>query len=81
MTAATFLAIRCLMELAELNEDDFPAEAFIIRNDMYVDDVLAGSSSVENLKEIKRNLVKILGEGNFQLKKFRSNYVELGDVG
>lgn len=60
LTSSPFLAIRCLQELAILNQNSFPIESNIIKNDFYVDDLVTGTNSIEQLKTIKFNLIQIL---------------------
>lgn len=52
-TAAPFLAIQCLFQLAEENTIEYPTEADIIKNNFYVDDMMTGSESIEELKMTK----------------------------
>ncbi|KAK9722344.1 Pao retrotransposon peptidase [Popillia japonica] len=53
MAAAPFLAIRSLVEIAKINEDTYPNESQIIKHDFYVDDLLTGSSTIDDLATIK----------------------------
>lgn len=79
MTSAPFSAIRCVVELAHINKARYPVESKIIETDFYVDDVLTGAKSIQRLKTIKQNLINILKQGGFQLRKFKSNSAELSD--
>lgn len=76
-TSAPFLAIRCLIEIVNIYEKDFPIEANIIRNDFNVDDLVTGAHSIEKLQLRKDNLVTILSSAGFNLRKFSSNINDL----
>lgn len=75
-TAGSFLAIRCLFEVANEIEHEYPKIAEIIRNDMYVDDLLTGCSSVPEAKLICQQMYDILKDRGFELRKWRSNHPE-----
>lgn len=48
--SATFLAIRCLIQLANENKDLYPIETKTIREDFYVDGLITGSNNINELK-------------------------------
>lgn len=79
MTAAPFLAIRCLYQLALENKKKFPIESQIIKRDFYVDDLLTGSNSIVNLRSIKTKVDQILKTAGFFLRKWNSNVEEFRD--
>ncbi|XP_076660098.1 uncharacterized protein LOC143363386 [Halictus rubicundus] len=54
--SAPFLATRTLQQLADDESKDFPLAAAILKNDMYVDDLLTGTSSVDTAELWKANL-------------------------
>ncbi|XP_055706055.1 uncharacterized protein LOC129803485 [Phlebotomus papatasi] len=74
---APFLATRCLRQLAEDEQQSFPMAAEITMRDFYVDDVLTGTSTVEEAKELQRQLSLMLSQGGFKLKKWTSNSAEV----
>lgn len=47
MNCSPYLVIRTLLKLAEDTENECPLAAHILRNSMYVDDVLAGTHDLE----------------------------------
>ena len=71
--AAPFLATRSLLQLALDERNKFPIAAEIIINDFYVDDVITGADTLEELNEIKQQLVNLLALGGFKLHKWSSN--------
>lgn len=84
-TAASFLAVRCLFQLADENAEKHPKLANIIKTDFYVDDLLSGADDLEEAAQICSGLSAILKQGCFELRKFYSNnkevlkYVEVAD--
>lgn len=72
-TSAPYLAIRSLTQLAYDSENLFPLESQIIKECFYVDDVLTGANSKDELLQIKFNLEEILKQGGFELSKWCSN--------
>ncbi|KAL0860198.1 hypothetical protein ABMA27_010505 [Loxostege sticticalis] len=77
LKSSSYLATRCLVELAEQYSEQFPLAAFILKYQTYVDDVLGTAASLESLKEAKEQLCKLLNVGGFQLHKWSSNTVEV----
>ncbi|XP_063911926.1 uncharacterized protein LOC135128776 [Zophobas morio] len=70
---ASFIATRCLKELADQNQARYPVASEIIRRDFYMDDLLTGADSIEDLTKIKNDVTAILKQGQFELRKFQSN--------
>nr|XP_053623742.1 uncharacterized protein LOC128682840 isoform X1 [Plodia interpunctella] len=77
LKSSSYLATRCLKELANRYKKDFPLAAFIIENSMYVDDALVSQSSPQLLVESKKQLCSLLEIGGFYLHKWYSNYPQL----
>lgn len=76
ITSSAFLAIRCLFALAQLHCSDNPLIARITTNDFYVDDLLTGADSLDELSCIQRETADILKKGGFELRKWSSNSPE-----
>ncbi|XP_025836105.1 uncharacterized protein LOC112906362 [Agrilus planipennis] len=74
--AAPFLATRVLSELGNKNLDNFPLAANTILNQCYVDDILSGAMDLDTLFDLRNQLIKLLGLGNFKLHKWGSNSKE-----
>ncbi|KYM93800.1 hypothetical protein ALC62_15589 [Cyphomyrmex costatus] len=70
---ASFLAVRCLHQLAELEKDRFPKAAEVITKDFYMDDLLTGGNTVQEIRELKLELIELLAEGGFELHKWNTN--------
>lgn len=71
--SASFLATRCLKQLAIDYSVQFPQASNIIRQDFYVDDLLTGTNSIEKLERLKDDIVYILRSAGFNLRKWLSN--------
>ncbi|KAJ8946634.1 hypothetical protein NQ317_003844 [Molorchus minor] len=70
---ASFLAIRCLHQLAHDNISEHPLASRAILNDFYVDDLITGADTFQKTIELKHNVETILKRGGFQLRKWVSN--------
>ncbi|XP_065369024.1 uncharacterized protein LOC135961453 [Calliphora vicina] len=73
VNCAPYLAIRTLHELAEQCYNDYPEVSSILRNHMYVDDVLAGSHDISLALKSRDALIKVLDSAKFSLRKWISN--------
>ncbi|XP_025997552.2 uncharacterized protein LOC105197924 [Solenopsis invicta] len=73
---ASFLAVRCLHQLAELEKEKFPKAAEVVLKDFYIDDLLTGGNSIEEVKELKNQLIGLLAKGGFELHKWNTNVVD-----
>jgi hypothetical protein len=51
-SSAPFLATRCLKKLADDNEQQYPRAAHVLKNDLYIDDLLSGTSTIEEAIDI-----------------------------
>ena len=67
--SAGFHAIRPLLQLAETTKD--PAASIALKFDMYVDDLLTGTSQTE-AKALQDVLIEHLATAGFQLRKWSS---------
>ncbi|XP_070163514.1 uncharacterized protein [Polyergus mexicanus] len=79
MASSSFLAIRCMQEVARQMSQEYPEAAEVISKDFYVDDLLTGADTVDNLLRIKQDIISILTSARFELRKWRSNGPGLGD--
>jgi hypothetical protein len=55
-----FLATRCLKKLADDNEQQYPRAAHVLKNNFYVDDLLSGTSTIEDAINIQKELSSLL---------------------
>ncbi|XP_075158064.1 uncharacterized protein LOC142231336 [Haematobia irritans] len=70
---AAFLAIRAMHQLAFDERELFPIGANIVTRDFYVDDLISGGDSIEEVIEIREQITSLLKRGNFQIRKWCSN--------
>jgi hypothetical protein len=66
--------------LAQYNLDLHPKAAQILQDDFYVDDLLSGTSTVEEAMEVQRELSTLLATAGFPLMKRASNNSKLLDT-
>ena len=77
IACSTFLSQRTLKQLAIDQGAGYPISAQILQSEIYMDDVLSGADSVQEL-EIKRvEISELLQSGGFPLRKWSSNSVEV----
>ncbi|KAJ8866164.1 hypothetical protein PR048_033688 [Dryococelus australis] len=57
----------------------YPRAQNALQNHIFVDDIVTGASSVEDAFVLKNQLIKLLGKGGFELKKWWSNQLQLLD--
>lgn len=79
LKSSSYLATRCLKELAERFKDQYSLASSVLLSQTYVDDLLTGHDDVNTLKEIKRQLIELLSLGGFRLHKWGSNNAMLLD--
>ena len=73
VSASPYLAVRTLQQTAADHGQDHPEAAQHIRSSFYVDDLLAGATSVEAALQLHSDLRTILKRGGFNLCKWRSS--------
>lgn len=74
VSSSPYLAIRTLIQLAQEGRSQFPLAAEAITSDLYVDDVVSGSHSVETALELQAQLIALFQSGCFELRKWSSNH-------
>ena len=72
-SSAPYLATRCLQKLADDNRCHFPRAAHTLSNDFYVDDLLSGTSTIEDAITLQQELSTLLQTAGFTLRKWASN--------
>lgn len=70
---APWLAIRTLTQLANDYQNEYPRACHIIRDSFYVDDLMYGANSVEELYDIHREICAVMCKGCLKLRKWSSN--------
>lgn len=77
MKCSSYLATRCLIELAKRFGDKYPKAASALKYNCYVDDVSTGSNQINDLIQLKNELIQLMELGGFQLHKWCSNSPEV----
>lgn len=77
VTSPSYLAIRCLHELDAQNGSQFPTAKNILTQSTYVDDIVAGANTVQELSVIQREVIGLLKLCGCSLKKWTSNCLEI----
>ncbi|XP_055920880.1 uncharacterized protein LOC129952352 [Eupeodes corollae] len=70
---APYLANRTLKKLASDQESAYPLAAQMIREDMYIDDLVSGADTLEVAKEKYHQISTLLSSAGFHLRKWMSN--------
>nr|XP_012135784.1 PREDICTED: uncharacterized protein LOC105661897 [Megachile rotundata] len=73
IASAPFLAIRSLQQLAKDEGDQFPLASEALLNDFYVDDLLTGTQTFDETIQLRDQLIKLTGLGNFHLRQWSPN--------
>ncbi|XP_012521918.1 uncharacterized protein LOC105828224 [Monomorium pharaonis] len=74
ISSALFLAIRTIQQLANDEESKFSIGAKILKCDLYVDDLLTGANTLEELIQIRDETINILKRGGFNIRQWASNH-------
>ncbi|XP_011859029.1 PREDICTED: uncharacterized protein LOC105556542 [Vollenhovia emeryi] len=78
---ASYIAVKCVQQLAKDEGKRFPWAAKVVQEDFYMDDLLTGAMTVEELMELKHQLIELLKLGGFELHKWGSNAKVLNEGG
>lgn len=72
-SSAPFLAVRVLKQLATDSMISHPRAAAVILNDFYVDDVITGADTVDEVIALRKELIDLLKTAGFNLRKWTTN--------
>ncbi|XP_066593609.1 uncharacterized protein [Prorops nasuta] len=73
VSAAPFLAIRTIHQLADDESENFPVAAGILKRDLYVDDLLTGADTMEALYSVRNEVIEVFSRGGFDIRQWASN--------
>ncbi|XP_062121681.1 uncharacterized protein LOC133835668 [Drosophila sulfurigaster albostrigata] len=74
VNCAPFLSLRVLQQLADDTRLEYPLASRVISNNMYVDDVLAGTHTKEEAIRTIAEVCAALDSAGFKLRKWTSNH-------
>ncbi|XP_063990402.1 uncharacterized protein LOC135169383 [Diachasmimorpha longicaudata] len=77
IASAPYLAVRCLQQLAEDEQQRYPTASRILKRDLYVDDVFTGAETLQEAMHLRDDLMSLLKCGCFNLRQCASNHPEL----
>lgn len=77
VNCAPYLAIRTLLHLSDDGKTTHPTAASILKDQIYVDDVLSGGHSLVEAKSYLLELIDLLNSAGFPLKKLTANHTQL----
>ncbi|XP_073841335.1 uncharacterized protein [Musca autumnalis] len=77
VNCAPYLAIRTLLQLSEDNQASHPTASYILRSQIYVDDILSGANSITETRSNLQELIDLLKSAGFPLKKITSNHPQI----
>ncbi|GBN54606.1 hypothetical protein AVEN_53101-1 [Araneus ventricosus] len=72
-TSAPYFATRVLHQLVKDEGQCFPLAATVLDSDFYMDDVLTGGDSLEEVRELQIQLIRLLARAGMELHKWRTN--------
>ncbi|XP_062538360.1 uncharacterized protein LOC134206648 [Armigeres subalbatus] len=72
-SSAPYLATRCLNQCAEEGADRYPVGSRVVKRSFYVDDMLAGSHTIEEGILLCKEVLELLKGSGFNLRKWNSN--------
>ncbi|ENN82633.1 hypothetical protein YQE_00996, partial [Dendroctonus ponderosae] len=72
-SSAPFLATRCLLELAKTNQQSHPLAAEAILHQCYVDDIISGCNTLNELTNLHYEQTSLVGSAGMSLHKWSSN--------
>lgn len=72
-SAAPYLAVRTLLQLADDESKRYPLAASVTKTDFYVDDLISGADDIETALVLQNELISLLRSGGMHLRKWSSN--------
>ncbi|GFS48734.1 integrase catalytic domain-containing protein [Trichonephila clavipes] len=75
--SAPYLATRTLKQLAMDEANNFPLAAPVVLSDCYMDDILSGSESIEDVIELQHQLKEMFKTAGMHLHKWSGNLPEI----
>lgn len=71
--------MRVIQKLADDERTDFPKAADVIRNHLYVDDLLTGAESINEARNLRDQIIALLAKGGFSIRQWASNDTQIID--
>ncbi|XP_076384167.1 uncharacterized protein LOC143262186 [Megalopta genalis] len=77
LSAAPYLAIRCLTQLAQDEGHQFPKAAQALTRDFYIDDAITGASTLDEALSLREDLTNLLNTAGLNIRQWASNHPAL----
>lgn len=77
MSSSPWIANRVVQKLIEDEGHHYPAAASALKLQLYVDDALLGSDTLDEALQLQQDVTALLAMGGFSLRKWTSNCAEL----
>ncbi|XP_063972052.1 uncharacterized protein LOC135159920 [Diachasmimorpha longicaudata] len=72
-SSAPYLAVRCVQQLADDEQERYPTASTVLKKDLYVDDLLTGTTTLEEALLLRDEMVSRLEAGGFNLRQCATN--------
>ncbi|XP_071581408.1 LOW QUALITY PROTEIN: uncharacterized protein [Temnothorax nylanderi] len=72
-SASPFLAIKTVQKLADDERDVYPAAARVLKEHLYVDNLLSGASTVNEARKLRDDVITVTSQGGFNMREWASN--------
>ncbi|GFX64867.1 DUF5641 domain-containing protein [Trichonephila clavipes] len=76
-TCAPYLATRTIQQLARDEGEHYPLDASVTIRDIYMDDILTGSSDFQEFQKLQLELISLFKKAGMSLHKWCSNTPEI----
>lgn len=77
MKSSPFLALKTMLKLAELYENEFPMAARATKEERYMDDYMSGADTLQQANKLYTQLKAMLSKAKFELGKWKTNCSEV----
>ncbi|XP_017795696.1 PREDICTED: uncharacterized protein LOC108577106 [Habropoda laboriosa] len=77
LTVAPYLAIRCVLQFADDEKDQFPDVSTTVKRDLYVDDLLTGANTIKEARKLRIEILSLFERGGLDHEQIHPNI--LGD--
>ena len=74
VSLSPFLAIRTIHQLADDESANFPSASQILKRDLYVDNLLTGADTLNEILQIGNEIIALFWRGGFDLRQWASNH-------
>lgn len=77
LSAAPYLALRYLKQLADDEGHRFPRASSVLQRDFYVDDALTGADTKEEVLSVRHELTDLLRSVGLNIREWASNDMDI----